>query len=166
MFDVNPPDAVSARVVVPIARDRTGEADVAALIRVVRNAGLDLRQRMFVAFVIDFGVQREDAYAAARLLRDTDWNSSLYGDPTGWVVRMCKTQRLTSAGLAADLAEVNRVSDSCRGQVRGITVEDLRQDDEWSAMATRLQDDGRRADDANLTVAAVPKPRRQMPMHA
>ena len=147
-----------------LAGRSSGEVSVAALIDRARNAGLDLRQRMFVAFVIDFGAQREDAYAAARLIRNTEWDSALYGDTTGWVVRLSRTQRLTSAALADDITEVNRV---CRhGSLRGITVEDLRQDDVWGEMAARLQDGSRRSDDASAAAASVPVPRAPLPMHA
>ena len=155
---------MNPQVVLPLAGYGSGELGAAALVGLARDAGLDLRRRMFVAFVIDFAGQREDAYAAELSVRDTNWDSALYGDATGWVLRLSRSRQLTRDVAAADLAEVTALAARYCGQVRGAAVEDLRHDDVWGELAARLQDGGRRADDAGADEAhagplSVPSPR-------
>src|SRR4051794_34942127 len=151
--------AVSPQVVMPLAGCSSGELGAAALLALARDGGLDLRRRLLVAFLIDFGTQREDAYAAARSVRDTDWDSSLYGDVTGWVLRLSRIRQLTREAVTDDVTEVHHVATRCRGQVRGVTVEDLRQEDVWGELASRLQDGSRRSNDSTAPAAAIPSPR-------
>ena len=153
---------MSPHVVMPLAGCSPDELGAAAVIALARDDGLDLRRQLFVAFVIDFGPQREDAYAAARSVRDTDWGSALYGDATGWVLRLSRIRLLTREAVTDDLTEVHQLAARCRGRVRGVTVEDLRQDDVWGALAARLQDGSRRSSDANAVAAAsIPLPREE-----
>lgn len=150
---------MSPQVLMPLAGCSPDELGATAVIALARDQGLDLRRRMFVAFVIDFGAQREDAYAAARSVRDTDWDSALYGDATGWVLRLTRIRQLTREAVSDDLTEVHQVAARCRGRIRGVSVEDLGQDDVWGALAARLQDDSRRSSDAKALPASIPLPR-------
>jgi hypothetical protein len=145
--------------VVPVASGGADECVAAAVIAQAREAGLDLRRRMFVAFVIEFGPHREDAYAAERSLRGSDWSTALYGDATGWVLRLSHSRQVTRDTVAADVAEVNDVAARCHGQVRGAAIEDLHHDDVWAELAGRLHDSDRRADDARDGGALAPSRR-------
>jgi len=145
-------DLVTPQVVVPLAPRRTDELAAAALLDMVRREGLDLRRRMCVAYVIDFAQRREDAYAAERAMRATDWDTALYGDASGWVLRLSRSRRLTADAVTGDLTDVNLLAERCHGQVRGVAVEDLQPGDVWSEMASQLQTGGRRRSDDQVAV--------------
>ena len=149
---------MSSQIVVPVASG-ADECAAAAVIARARDEGLDLRRRLFVAYVIEFGPHREDAYAAAHFVLDSDWSSALYGDATGWVLRLSHSRQVTRETVAADLAEVNDIAARGHGHVRGAVVEDLRHDDVWAELAGRLCDSDRRTDDANEGDALRPSQR-------
>jgi hypothetical protein len=148
---------VTLQVVVPLAGDGTAELAATNLVDELRREGFDLRRRMFIAYVVDFGPRREDAYAAERATRDTKWDSALYGDASGWVLRLSRTRRLTPGSALDDLVEMRLLAQQSHGHVRGVTVEDLRQADVWGEMAAQLQSGSlRRADDQTEALGAQP----------
>jgi hypothetical protein len=155
-------DRMPVQAVVPLAVRRTDELDAADVVSMLRRQGFDLRRRMFSAYVVDFGARREDACSAAQSVRNTEWDSALYGDASGWVLRLSRTRRLTPESVHEDVAEVRLLAGQSHGQVRGVTVEDLRQDDVWAEMASQLQGGSRRRSDQSAT-AAVPQPRQDLP---
>jgi hypothetical protein len=157
---------VTQQLVVPLAVHGTDELGAAALLSVLRRDGVDLRRRMFVAYFIDFAAQREDADAAALSVRNTEWDHALYGDVTGWVLRLSRTRRLTREAVLADVTEVRRLAAAHRGVVRGVTIEDLRQDDVWSGMASRLESGSRRREDETAAAPAIPVPRQHVSARA
>jgi hypothetical protein len=154
-------DRMPLQAVVPLAVRRTNELDAADVVSMLRREGFDLRRRMFIAYVVDFGARREDAYAAAQSVRTSDWDSVLYGDASGWVLRLSRTRRLTPESVLEDVAEVKLLAKQSHGRVRGVTIEDLRPDDVWGEMAAQLQSGARRRSDHSD--AAIPQPRQDLP---
>jgi len=150
---------VTAQVVLAFAVSRTDRAEAAEVVSALRREGFDLRRRLFVAYVIDFATRREDASAAARAVRNSDWDSALYGDASGWVLRMSRTRCLADDAVLDDVTEVKRLARRHHGEVRGAAIEDPRHDDVWTEMAARVQGDHRRPADELLLSAQVPAPR-------
>ena len=152
-------ESVPLQLVLPLAVRRTAGLEAVDLVSALRREGFDLRRRMSVAYLVEFGARREDAYAAAQLTRNTDWDSALYGDASGWVLRLSRTRRLTPESALEDVTEVRLLAQQSRGEVRGVTVEDLRQDDVWGDMAAQLQGGSRRHEDERAAAALIPTPR-------
>jgi hypothetical protein len=144
-----------SQVVLPLAGGRSDELAAAELMRAVRRAGLDLRRRLSVSFVIEFAGRRDDAFAAATSMRQSDWSGALYGDAGGWALRLNRSRRLTRDAVHADVTEVHRVAEQFGGRVRGVTIEDLQQDDVWGLMAASLQTGSRRRGDRHEPAAQV-----------
>lgn len=72
-------------------------------------------------------------------MQDTDWNTALYGDASGCVLRLSRTCQLTAAAVTDDLTQVNLQAQRWRGKVRGAVVEDLQPDGVWRRMAAQVQ---------------------------
>jgi hypothetical protein len=115
------------------------EVEAAGVAAEMRREEFDLRRRMFLSFLIDFAGGRDAAYRGLRLVESSDWDSALYGDTSGWVLRLSRTRRLTPASVVQALSDVRRLAGSCDGVVRGVSVEDLRSEDCWGAMAEALR---------------------------
>ena len=71
---------------------------------------------------------------------DGGWDRALYGDSSGWVVRVTRTRRITKDALMEVIAEAKQLAAHHGGQVRGLTVEDLRREDRWGELAAQLRD--------------------------
>jgi hypothetical protein len=142
-------DVVPKQLVFPLAVNRAPELEAIALIGLLRRAGFDLRRRMFVSFAVDFADRRDAVYDVVRSLTDTTWDASMYGDRSGWVVRMSRSRRLTSEAAQDAITDVKQLAARFRGHVRGLTVEDLHREDCWGEMASQLRDRGRRRADAS-----------------
>src|SRR3954470_18049081 len=125
----------------PTSSGRRGKAepDARALVTAIRSSGFDLRRTMFVTFVVSVGDSRDAAFAMLHTDRQARWHTSLYGDDSGWVVRVSHSCRLTADKLTACLLRVNGLAAAGGGSVREVTVEDLRADDCWAAMAERVR---------------------------
>jgi predicted MFS family arabinose efflux permease len=114
--------------------------DAEALIAEVRSSGFDLRRTAFLTFVVAVGDEREAAFAMLRWDEQPEWFTSLYGDGSGWLVRVSHSCRLTPDVLDACFTTVADLAASCGGSIRGLMVEDLRADDCWAVMAGKLRE--------------------------
>jgi len=135
---------VPKQVVLALAGNRAPELEAIPLIALLRRAGFDLRRRMFMAFVVDFADRRDAAYDAIHFLEDSGWDASLYGDRSGWVVRMSRSRRLTSDAARDAITEVKQLAARFAAHARGVTLEDLHNEDCWAEMASQLRDRRRR----------------------
>ena len=151
--------SVTRQVVVPLAVSHTDRAEATELLTALQREGFGVGRRLFVAYVIDFAARREDASAAARAVRNSDWDSALYGDASGWVLRLSRTRSLTDEAVLDDVTEVKRLARRHHGEVRSAAIEDLRQGDAWAEMAARVEDSRRRRPDEPVPGGAVPAPR-------
>jgi gamma-glutamyl:cysteine ligase YbdK (ATP-grasp superfamily) len=113
--------------------------DVADLLAELRAHGFDLRRSAVVTYLIETGADRASAYALRSEAAGGGWQATLYGDRSGWVVRLCSRRLLRRDLLADDLHEVERLARAHGASVRGATVEDLLCDDDWQALAMRLE---------------------------
>lgn len=113
--------------------------DVDDLLAAVRDQGFDLRRSAVVTYLVETGSDRAAAYALRSEARADGWQASLYGDCSGWVVRLCRSRQLRSQLFAGDIRSVGRLAHRHRAVLRGVTVEDPQGDDEWASLAARLQ---------------------------
>src|SRR4051794_28891813 len=119
-------------------RPGMGQDDVDALIGEVRDSGLDLRRTAVVTFLVAVGDQRDAAFAMMKAKPQPRWSTAVYGDATGWLVRVAHRCRLTPDALQDCLMTVIDASSAAHGLILEVTVEDLRTDDCWAAMAQQI----------------------------
>jgi hypothetical protein len=153
----------SRQLVVQLDVDRADEPEAVALIRAMQDEHFDLRRKMFLALVLDFGQWRDGAFQTVEAVDDDRWDGSVYADVSGWIVRLTRTRRVTQGALVEIISELKQLARRSGGQVRGLTVEDLRREDRWDEMATELQNRRlRRADGLDhlgQAVSDLPTPR-------
>ena len=116
------------------------DVNVEGLFAELRRAGFDLRRSVFISYLVETGTHRDAAYAVRDRAAGDGWTVSLYGDCSGWVVRMLRVARCTPELILRDHAYVNRLARSHSGQLRGFTIEDPYRDDEWQQLAARITD--------------------------
>lgn len=133
---------VPKQLVVPLDANRADEQEAFALLSVMQQEGYDLRRKLFLAAVVEFGPRRDRAYRAVEAMAGSGWDSALYGDSSGWVVRLTSTRRVGHEVLLEAISAMKRLAATTDGRVRGLTVEDLRTEDHWERMAAQLRDAG------------------------
>ncbi len=121
------------------SRDSWDVEDVSDLLTEMRIRGFDLRRSAVVTYLLETGADRDSAYALRREAADGGWQATLYGDRSGWVVRLCRHRLLRRELLAADQRDVARLARSHGASWRGVMVEDPQRDDDWQALAMRLE---------------------------
>ena len=151
----------------PTSSGRRGKAepDARALVTAIRSSGFDLRRTMFVTFVVSVGDSRDAAFAMLHTDRQARWHTSLYGDDSGWVVRVSHSCRLTADKLTACLLRVNGLAAAGGGSVREVTV-DRHQRCGRQHLAGRVEEDasGRADVDADGVAATLRPPARFTPL--
>ncbi len=113
--------------------------DVAALQAELRSQGFDLRRSAFVTYLLETGADRDAAYAIRRQVAADGWQVSLYGDRTGWVVRLGRSRLLRPQRLVDDHRYVHRLAQANGAAVRGFCVEEPHRDDLWETLAAQVQ---------------------------
>jgi hypothetical protein len=153
---VNDRQRMPKQVTMALSAQSSDDVEAAGVVAELRRRDFDLRRRMFLSFLIDFAGGRDAAFRGLRLVESSDWDSALYGDTSGWVLRLSRTRRLTPASVVQAVSDVRRLARGCDGVVRGVSVEDLRNEDCWGAMAETL----RAPADADVASApGIPSPR-------
>lgn len=102
----------------------------------LRSHGLDARH-CAVTYLVEMGRDRDDAFAALRQASGDGWRASLYGDGTGWVLRLNRVAAPRPQVLDRDQRYLELLARTFGGLVRGVSVEPLDADDAWDRLAAR-----------------------------
>lgn len=156
-----PAPALSGTIVVmrspdDVPREPGQGLDVVALHAALRRRGFDLRRAAFVSYFLETGPDRDTAFAVLAAAADDGWQPTLFGDDSGWVVRVSRNGPVRRDVLEQDRVRVERLARAHAAHARGVVVEDPDVGDVWAALAHRQ----RAARPAPPARAAIPAQRR------
>ncbi|MGB8650780.1 MAG: hypothetical protein WCD35_08975 [Mycobacteriales bacterium] len=121
------------------AREPAAGLNAVALHTELRRRGFDMRRSVSVTYLVGTGTDREAAYVMRRRAAADGWQATLYGDRSGWVVRLSRIGLAQLPLLVQDCRYVEDLTRPFGGQVRGVDVEDVHLDDLWDTLAARLE---------------------------
>ncbi len=123
------PDRTEKRRALPDVDDLRAE---------LRRVVFDMRRAVFVAYLVETGTNRPAAYELRDAAARAGWEASLFGDSTGWVVRITHTRVPRHDALRREFEVVDRLLRAHGGVLRGICVEDLHRESLWDALAAEV----------------------------
>ena len=108
-----------------------------ALLTDLRRGGVDLRRAAFVCYLVGLGPNRHAAYAVRSRAAADGWQVTMFGDRSGWVVRLGRHEVVLTEMLAWESRYVEELAQAYGGIVRGVCIEDLKPRDIWDQLAAR-----------------------------
>lgn len=101
----------------------------------LRRCGFDLRRAVEVTYLLELGQDRDGAYAIRDRAAADGWHATLFGDASGWVVRIGRFGLARQQLLDRDASYLEELIDELGGRPRGVCVEDLDRAGVWEQLA-------------------------------